>query len=170
MSFIRPEVQETLFRFRETIVGTVLVALGIYWTFAGIGLLKYLGVALILAATLLVIAGLQRAKFRVGRGGAGVVQVTEHQISYYGPLTGGAVSIDAMTQLELDPRQKPAHWVLRQAGQDPLHIPITAEGADALFDAFGALPKINTTNMLAQLKNQSDQPVVIWQKIKPRLH
>lgn len=170
MSFIRPEAKEKLIQWRETLVGAGFLILALYWIFNGIGLLKYLGVAVLIAAVLLIVAGIQRARFRVGSDGAGVVQVTEKQVTYYGPLNGGAVAIDNLTQLELDPTQHPSAWVLRQAGQEPLIIPITAKGADALFDAFAALPNINTANMLGQLQQQPDQPVVIWQKMRPMLH
>lgn len=173
MSFIRPEVRDTLFKWREVLVGNVLLVLAVYWIVNGIGILRFVGIAVLIVSILFIVAGIQRAKFRVKGVGAGVVQVTEKQVTYFGPLNGGALAIDDLIQLDLDPTHHPANWVLRQAGHDPIHIPVTAKGSDALFDVFGNLPNINTKNMLEQLTNQPNQPnqpVVIWQKMKPRLH
>ncbi len=80
-----------------------------------------------------------------------------------------------LVRLELDRRGKPAHWVLEQPGQPPLYVPVTAEGAEALFDAFSALPGLRTERMLAELAAQGRGRVVIWQRGAPapsthRLH
>ena len=43
-------------------------------------------------------------------------------------------------------------------------IPIDADGADALFDAFASLPGLKTERMLAQLHDAPTTPVVIWER------
>ena len=85
-------------------------------------------------------------------------------------LTGGAVARSEMTAVLIDPSGHPAHWVLRQPDQPDLHIPVNAEGADDLFDAFAALPGLRTEYMLARMKAPGDQPTVIWQKRTVMLH
>nr|WP_319947563.1 hypothetical protein [uncultured Shimia sp.] len=169
MKFIRPEAQAMLMQWRETLLGGLVMVLGLYWS-SGFGILKWLGFATIPVAILLMIMGLQRARFRAGQGGPGVVQVDERQITYFGPLNGGAVAVDEMTGLSLDAGSVPPVWVLRQPGQPDLQIPVNAEGADALFDAFASLEGIRTEHMLAQLKAKPDHPVVIWGKAAARLH
>ena len=65
--------------------------------------------------------------------------------------------------------------MLSQSGAPDLHIPVNAEGAEALFDAFAALPGLRTEHMLAQMQRLPAFPTVIWQKAPPvtpafRLH
>ncbi len=164
VDFIRPEAAKTLMRWREVLIGLLAAAGGLYLAVAGIGLQRYFGLALTVGAALMIFAGIQRARFRVGAGGPGIVQLDERQVTYFGPLEGGAVDLDDLTELTLDPTAKPAHWVLSQPGQPPLHIPTNAEGAEALFDAFANLPDLNTERMLAELKRDPTSPVVIWQR------
>ena len=42
--------------------------------------------------------------------------------------------------------------MLVQPGQPPLQIPLTATGAEALFDAFATLPGIRTERMLREMR------------------
>ena len=176
MSLIRPEAQAALWRWRECLTGAGVLALGLYWAwFTGGGLLHWIGYVVALAGLALIAAGVQRGRFRMGGGGPGVVRVVEGQISYFGPLTGGAVALTEITALRLDPRGKPAHWVIDQTGQPPLHIPLNAEGADALFDAFAALPGLDTAALVSKMRGPGDLPVQIWrrpgaQKDVRRLH
>lgn len=169
MTFIRPEARAALWRWREVLVAVPVLALGLYWA-TGFGLLQWVGFAVLIAGGALALAGVQRARFRGQQGGPGLVQVDERQITYFGPLDGGAVAIDELSGVSLDARSDPPVWVLRQPGQAELHIPVNAEGVDALFDAFAALPGIRTEFMLAQLAKKPDHPVVIWSKPAARLH
>lgn len=164
MSFIRPEARTAIWRWRELFVGGGVFALGLYWIIGPGLLLGWVGWALVLAGVALCVIGFQRARFRAGSGGPGVVQVDEGQITYYGPLNGGAVATADLERLALDPTADPAHWVLDQPGQAALFIPVNAEGADALFDVFSALPGLKTERMLAELHGGSVHPVVIWER------
>ena len=101
-----------------------------------------------------------------------MVQIVEGRVAYFGPLTGGAVDMADLSRLSLDRRMHPAHWILAQPGHDPLHIPVTAKGADQLFDAFTSLPGLRTEYMLRELGSDTSREVVIWQRrqIAPALH
>ncbi|CUH75518.1 hypothetical protein [Tropicibacter naphthalenivorans] len=173
---IRPEAAEAINRWKETLTGAGIAALGAYWGFfTGGGILHYIGYLLIAVGALLGFAGIQRARFRMGRDGPGVVNVIEKRITYFGPLSGGVIDLDDITTLTLDPTSEPPHWLLAQPGQLPLAIPLTAEGADTLFDAFASLPGIRTEHMLRQMQSTPDHPVVIWRRqdvrnTAPRLH
>lgn len=164
MSFVRPEARAALWRWREVLVALGLVAVGLWWGLGTSGLLPWVGGALALAGAALAAAGVQRARFRAGAGGPGVVRVDEGQIAYFGPFTGGAVARSEITALALDTGAEPPHWVLSQPGHDDLHIPLTAEGAEALFDVFASLPGLRTERMLAEMQRQAGAPVVIWRK------
>ena len=163
MSVIRPEARAAMWRVRELLAAGAVGALGLYWLTSR-GLVFGLGVACVAVALALAVVGVQRARFRLGAGGPGVVRVDEGQIAYFGPLTGGVLALDDLQRLTLDPTGQPAHWVLDHLQGPPLHIPVTAEGAETLFDAFAALPGIQTRRMLAELRGTGTLPVVIWQR------
>lgn len=164
MSFIRPEARAGLWRWREVLSGAAVSCLGLWWAIGPGGLLGWVGGALCLAGLALCVVGLQRARFRAGDGGPGVVQVDEGQITYFGPLDGGTVAAGELARLVLDPTAHPAHWLLEQPGAPALAIPVNAEGADVLFDVFAALPGIRTERMLAELRGRAAHPVVIWER------
>lgn len=166
MEFIRPEIREQAWRWRESIFGGVLALVSIYWALNSHGIAAAAGTSFAIIGAVLVFAGIQRARFRRGAGGAGLVQVDEGQVIYFGPNEGGFVSINALEKVELDPRRRPAGaWILSQAGALPLEIPTDAENAEVLFDVFASLDGLQTEHMLAQLSNAPDQRVTIWQRL-----
>lgn len=169
MSFLRPEAVTALKRWREALVGGAVALLGL-WAASGFGLMQWVGMALVVLGAVLVLIGFQRARFRTGQGGPGVVQVDEGEVAYFGPLDGGSVAVRSLSRVVLDGRSSPPVWALYQAGQPPLHIPVNAAGSEALFDAFASLEGIRTENMLKHLKSIPDQPVVIWTKGDPNPH
>ncbi|MFK7836371.1 MAG: hypothetical protein AB8B60_09140 [Sulfitobacter sp.] len=163
-SFFRPEARAALWRWREALVGFGVAILGL-WLVAGPGfLLAVPGYAALMGGTVLIWLGIQRGRFRGPDGGAGAVQVDEGQVTYFGPLTGGTVALREMESLTLEGAMFPPHWRLTQAGQPPLLIPVNAAGAEALFDAFAALPGLKTERMLSTLNTNPHQTVVIWQR------
>lgn len=170
---IRPELRAFARRWHEALIGGAVALLGLYWALSTFGVLAWIGWALVVIGPAMVLAGIQRGRFREGAGGPGVVSVTEGQIAYFGPLTGGAVALSELSRLSLDGASQPACWVLDQPGQPALQVPLTAEGADALFDVFAALPGIRTDRMLEEMRRRPRPHLtVIWEKTRdrPRLH
>ncbi len=170
MTFIRPEVRALLSQWFDALIGVATFSLGSFWMLASGGVLRWVGVAIAVIGAALVFTGIQRARFQAAKGGPGVVSVDERQISYFGPLSGGTISINEISMLMLDPSAKTAAWRLTQPGQPELAIPLNAECAELLFDVFASLPGMKTEYMLSQLKNQPAQPVVIWSKSVTTLH
>jgi len=164
VSFLRTEAKESLWRWREVILGAVLMLWGIWWLIGPGRLLTIPAIAMIAAGGALIWIGTQRARFRGPAGGVGAVEVDEGQITYLGPLTGGAVSLRELERLSLDASARPAHWRLDQPGQDTLLIPVNAAGSDALFDAFATLPGLKTERMLHELRGRNPHAVVIWER------
>lgn len=163
MSLVRPAARAALWRWREVLVGAGVLALGLWWMLGAGGLLGWIGAATLLSGAALIVAGVQRARFRTASGGPGVVQVDEGRIAYFGPLNGGAVALSELSALTLDRRGTP-HWVLSQPGQPDLCIPLNAEGAEVLFDVFASLPGLRTERMLSELARRADHPVPIWRR------
>ncbi|MFC3614660.1 hypothetical protein ACFORG_12880 [Lutimaribacter marinistellae] len=168
MSFIRPEARDALWRWREVLAASVLALVAASWIVGPGGLLGWVGWALLAAAIALVVIGIQRARFRTGSDGPGIVTVDEGRIVYMGPLTGGVVAARELERLTLDPLARPPHWVLEQPGETPLQIPVSAQGAEALFDVFATLPGIRTERMLSELNGGARHAVVIWEKTPSR--
>lgn len=158
---IRKEARATLARYAEALIALPVIALGLRGL-TSYGLWVWLGGALTLIGAALLLTGLQRARFRRTAQGPGLVEVDEHQIRYLGPLTGGAVDLDTLVVIALDPSGKPLHWHLTTALGDTLAIPVTARGAEGLFDAFTALPGFGTEAMLRALNHPPARRVAIW--------
>ncbi len=162
---IRPEALAALYRWREALAGAGAVMLGLYWALGtGVGLVSWVGWVVAALGGALVYGGLQRGRFRVAGDGPGVVRVVEGRIAYFGPLTGGVADRDALTALRLDPTGRPAHWVLDHDGGPPLAIPTTAQGVEALFDVFAALPGLSPETVLRAQQSPGDQPRILWRR------
>ncbi len=165
MSFVRPEVRAAILRWREALVGAAILLLGLYWVLGVTpGLLVWIGYLALFLGAALFFAGLQRGRARMGGGGPGVVQVVERRIGYFGPLNGGLVDLDAVTSLSLDPTEHPRHWVITHEGGPALHIPVNAEGADVLFDAFASLPGLSPGRVASTLKHEGTAPIMLWRR------
>ena len=168
---IRPEVWAALVRWREAVVGLAFLALGGYWFFAGRGLILPIGAIVGLFGILLLLAGIERGRFRRGSGGHGVVQLDEGEVTYFGPLSGGSVSVKELKSVELEALSKKVrHWILTDKFGTTLNIPVDAEGVEALFDVFTSLVGINTTQMLADLNSDGLGRVSVWQSNVTSLH
>ncbi len=171
MAFIRPEALATLKRWREALVIGAILVLGLWWGLTGLGFIALTGWALVVISAALLYAAIQRARFRGGHGGLGVVEIDERQIAYLAPIGGGILSLDALTEIAVAPdRAGLPVWQLR-AGMEILTIPASAEGTDALFDMLTALPGANIEAAIRMSHDKPTNRVVIWtgQTIR-RLH
>ena len=79
-------------------------------------------------------------------------------------MPSAVIALREMQRLSLERGAYPADWKLEQPGQNPVMIPVDAAGADALFDAFAALPGLRTERMLAELADDKTLSVVIWER------
>lgn len=170
--WLRPQARATLWRWRDVIAGGVICMAGLWWAASSFGLIFWVAAAVTMAGAVLVVTGVQRMRFARGGGGAGVVEVRERRIAYLGPLTGGVVDLDDLTRLELDPANGLGQWRLYTGPSATLVIPVDAEGADGLFDAFAALPGLQVERMLDALNNRPKERVMVWRNahdVQPRL-
>ena len=138
MPLIRPQAAARLRRWREVLAGGAVIALGL-WLARGPGpFLIGLGALVALGGIMLVLVGLRRARFRADGLAPGIVQIVEGQISYLAPEGGGFAALSEITFLSLGPGAQ--NWHIGTADGAVLRIPRGASGAEALFDAFAALP------------------------------
>ncbi|MHA7875380.1 hypothetical protein [Roseivivax sp.] len=173
---IRPEARAALMRWREALAGGAVLALGLLVALGALGwLAAAFGWALVALGLLLLGLGVQRGRFRGAGDGPGIVEVTERQLSYFGPLSGGTAALDEVTAVSLDRASHPRHWRIDHEGGPALHIPVTASGADRLFDAFAGLPGFDTGAMLRALEAGGGGIAPLWRRDGPaprarRLH
>jgi hypothetical protein len=152
MSFIRPELADTLSRNREVIAAAGVAALGLWLLVSGQGyLVPALGLALMAIGLGWALQALRRLKFRQDGEAPGIVRVTEAQIAYYGARTGGFVGLPDLAEIRLLTLRGRRIWKLKQGDGQLLHIPVESDGAEALFDAFAALPGIDMAALVAAL-------------------
>lgn len=167
MSLLRPEVTHWLRRWGEGIAAVAIFLLGFWLLWRGFSgynwMSQALGVILTVVGGLFFFAVFQRTRFFEETQGAGVVEVTERQITYLAHENGASVDLAALTRLEL--RTTIEHgrtWVLKQSEGPTLFIPTSANGAEKLFDAFTALPGFDPNHLVTALKSDSNQRDIIW--------
>ncbi len=166
MSFVRPEVLATVRRYREALSGSLFAGLGLWLMLDGIGARFWFGSLVAMFGIGLVVAGIPRARARLGGGGAGVVDIDERRITYFGPVSGGAMALGDIERIAVDPGRR---WVLTSDKGDQMTVPMTAEGADQLFDAFTALPGMSQATLVRVIEREVSARRVIWQKPQARL-
>jgi hypothetical protein len=167
VSFVRPELRAAMWRWREAISGGALFVLGLWAALGPGGLLGGIGWFLAAMGAGLALTGVHRGLFRAPRGqGPGSVDVDEGQVTYFGPLTGGAVALQELTEIALIREGQSPHWRLR-AGTATLHIPVDADGADALYDAFTSLPGLQSGMLVAALQARDGLDRIVWARGGP---
>jgi hypothetical protein len=169
MSFIRPTVAAHFTKWREAYFVAGVMLLGA-WTYlhgaARLNLiLQGLGLVISLAGIILLRTTIQRIRFRRTQIAPGMVDVTEREISYFGPMHGKTISLESLHKIEL--RESEAYasiWVLHHADGDPMIVPTSAKGSDRLFDAFTSLSGVKMDTLVAAINHTPIQAQVIWQR------
>ncbi|MFO1202418.1 MAG: hypothetical protein U1E58_07245 [Tabrizicola sp.] len=156
MSFIRPELTDAAWRWREVLAGLAVAAFGAWTALQGGYFLTPIGLALLAIGAGWALTAWRRLRFLQDGEAPGIVRVTEAQIAYYGPRVGGFVGLPDLAEIRLLTLRGRRIWKLRQGDGQTLHIPVEAQGAETLFDAFAALPGIDMAALVAALG--SDAP------------
>jgi len=154
---------------RGVALALAVVGLGLWWALESFGFMRWLGWGAVAVGVGLMLTALQRLRFGRHAGGPGVVQVDERRLSYFGPLSGGIIDLDDLARLAIDGSAYPPHWVLTGPGGQVVQVPINAEGADALFDAFAALPGLATERLIAAVQSPPAAHLILWQAPRQRL-
>ena len=161
---IRPEAKRTLWRWREVLFGISISALGYLWVVSYFGLLRWLGIVLIIVGGALLFIGFQRGRFRSDQDGPGVLKVVEGQIAYFGPSEGGIAAISDISHISLVTRNGERCWQLEQKELATIYIPVTAKGTDDLFDAFATLPGLKIETMVQKLTQDTSRSILVWER------
>ncbi|KAF0114693.1 MAG: hypothetical protein FD150_1402 [Rhodobacteraceae bacterium] len=151
MSLIRPEILAATRRWREVIAAAALAALGLWTATRGGYFLTPLGLALLVLGAGWALTAFRGLRFQQDGEAPGIVRVTEAQVAYYGPRVGGFLGLPDLSEIRLLTLRGRRIWKLKQGDGQVLHIPVEADGAEALFDAFAALPGIDIAALVAAL-------------------
>lgn len=152
MSFVRSEILDGLMRGREVILGTVIAAVGLRLIAQGGYFFTPLGIAVLALGGGWAVLAWRRMRFGQAGDAPGMVEVDEGQITYFGPKVGGSVGLPELVEIRLLTLRGRRIWRLRQGDGQTILIPVEAAGAERLFDAFAALPGIDTQALVAALQ------------------
>jgi hypothetical protein len=170
VSFIRPEARAALLRWAEPVLAgglAVVAGLAAWRGLASGAVTGWLGLVAALAAAFWLRAAAGRAlAARPAGEGPGMVEVREREIRHFGPLSGGIVALDALARIEVfvpGPGQ-PACWRLVAQDERVLLIPLDAKGAEALPDAFAALPGYSDLAAAAAMRRRAPGRHLVWRR------
>ncbi len=166
--FFRPEAITALTRWREVLMALAIILIGLWIALRPGGVIVTgFGYVLIALGAAFMVPALRRARFMTGTDGPGAVEVDEGRILYMGPQTGGTMALDDLRVLSVrrDGGDQ-VTWVLADATQ-LLVIPVHAAGADALFDAFAALPGLNVERLIRAVQSRTKGSQRLWSRDTP---
>jgi hypothetical protein len=172
--FIRPELLALILKWREAGIGVLLALAGLWGAATAGGVVFFAALWAVFLGLALIWGGVRRARFPGGGTGPGLVEVDERQVTYFGPGGGAAVSIDALTRVEIvtsdaGPFGSDLFWVFESEGMAPLIVPGDAVGAERLFDALTALPGVDFAQVTAAMGSTEPRRFVIWSRTTPHL-
>jgi hypothetical protein len=171
LNFFRPQAREAVWRWREVIFGAAVTALGANWAFTNFGLLRWLGWVVLLFGLVLLMAGLQRARVRPAKGGVGVVELDEAELSYFRPEGGVIVPLSQVARIEIETSTHAAMtWIFILRDGQRAHIPASAVGGERLLDALSQFPGAQYGKVIEASAAEAAERFVIWQRHTPRLH
>jgi hypothetical protein len=162
MSPLRPEALARLRRWREVALALGLAVLGL-WT-AALGGLFYqtLGALVGFTGAGLALSAWRRLRFRREPTAPGIVEIDEGRIAYFGPETGGLAALSELVSVEVMEQDGQRMFRLRQTGAAPLLIPVSAAGAERLYDIFATLPGASAEVFVAALDQPLPQARLLW--------
>lgn len=161
--FIRPEAQASLRRFAEVILAAGTGLFGAWLLWLGGYVLFPLGLLVIALAAIWSLQALRRARFARSVAAPGMVEVDEGQVGYLGPVFGGYLSLPELVELKLIVIHGQRLWRLKQADGQALLIPVRANGAERLFDAFSTLPGMDTQALVDAVEDGGTEGLV-WKR------
>lgn len=169
MSFIRPPVVTHFTKWREAYFAGFIMGLGCWAFLQGQStlnlVLQAIGLIIALAGIIFLRTAIQRIRFRKSQKAPGMVDVTEREISYFGPMHGKTISLECLNKIEL--RESEAYasiWVLHHTEGDPMIVPTTAKGSDRLFDAFVSLSGVKMDVLVSAINQVPIHSQVIWER------
>jgi hypothetical protein len=172
MTWLRPEVSAALRKGQEVIAAGVVILAGLWLVWLGGYVLVPIGLLVMGLGAILAHMAWRRMRFAQEIAAPGLVELDEAQVGYLGPGDGGYLSLEELVELRLMRLHGKRMWRLKQADGQALLIPVEAQGAERLFDAFASLPGMDTRALVAALDPTPAVPGlaetrVIWRRAAP---
>lgn len=156
---IRAELRALAARWSEALTALAVCVFALWLALRGGWFFALLGALAGLVGAALLIGAWRRLPFRRPVDAPGVVEVVEGAVRYYGAATlGGEIALRDLAEIRLLRLRGHGHWRLRSGAGEALLIPVDAAGAEALADAFTALPELDMGAVSAALAHVADQP------------
>ena len=167
---IRPDALIQILRWRELAIGVAAAGLGLWLAIANYGITRWIGVLLVLGGIAIAREGATRLMRPRDGEGAGVVDVTERQITYLSATGGGAVSLDTLSRVTLDRSGAAAPvWDISDTLGNRVQVPSDAANANAILDALAADSRIDSARVLSALRDSGRGTVVLLDAAPKRL-
>ena len=163
MGLIREEVIAAAHRGRELIAAGVVALAGLWLMWLGGYLLFPVGAVILAICAVWAVQTWRRLRFSQDLAAPGMVEVDEGQVGYLGPTFGGFVALPDLTEVRILTMQGQRLWRLKQSDGQALLIPVSAAGADRLFDAFASLPGMDSQALVAAVGGKTGDGV-IWRR------
>ena len=163
MGLIREEIIAVAHRGRELIAAGLVALAGLWLMWLGGYLLFPLGAVILALCAIWGVQTWRRLRFSQDLSAPGMVEVDEGQVGYLGPTFGGFVALPDLGELRILMVQGQRLWRLKQSDGQALLIPVSAAGADRLFDAFASLPGMDSQALVAAAGGQAGDSVV-WRR------
>lgn len=169
MEILRPQARATLTRWAEPLV--LLAALGfalrLVWLGWGRGawVLLAIGAVVSVAIAALIYLAVIRLRLTQAIESVGLVEVDERRLTYLAPTLGGSLDLDDLRRIALSSGHRGGQsWILYAPDRPPLIVPLGAQGADLLPDAFSALPGLGLPGLLRAVQARKPGLTTIWEK------
>ncbi len=162
MALIRDEVLTEARRWREVIAAGGVALAGLWLMLLGGYLLVPLGALVVGVAGVWAVQAVRRLRFVQDVDAPGMVEVDEGQVGYLGPTFGGYVALPDLVELRVIVVHGKRLWRLKQADGQALLIPVAATGGERLFDAFAALPGMDTQALASAAGEGAER--VVWRR------
>lgn len=163
MSLVREEVMALARRWREVIAAGAVALSGVWLMRLGGYLLFPLGALTTGSAAVWALQTVRRLRFVQDVDAPGMVEVDEGQVGYLGPTFGGYVDLPDLVELRVIVIHGKRLWRLRSSDGQALLIPVAAAGGERLFDAFAALPGMDTQALAAAAGEGAER--VVWRRV-----
>ena len=169
----RPEALETLKRWREPALIAVLFGFSLWFlwrAYVQSNLISgAIGLLFVSAVGGLLYIAFLRARLRHAVAGPGIVEVRERLVTYFSPDDrGGESDLETLMRLQLSTLPNDLgdrNWILWDSNGS-LVIPVYAEGADELIEAFAALPGLTYDKIVRVMDSREQKIFTIWQRGK----
>ena len=170
MPFIRAEAWSQIKRYKDLIVGVLILLLGvkfllsIYWPSILFGLL------LLFLGTTFLVSFFRKYITSDILENVGFLEVTERQIIYIHSINGGEISLDGLKRISLivsaeDNFVKSRFWDLEGDNSENLRFPVAVAGVDAFIESLIFLTKVNYRAIKIALDSQNEENILVWEKI-----